>query len=175
MPEVMSQPDVRCSRPFASNQHSISRRARRLLGLLCACAMVWLGCSPKLYIKQSFRQSVELPLSEGTVALNRGETIELTEILKKEKTKPTKVILTRLFGGYLLTAEGFVHIWLIQPSGRESATFKGLTSPTQKPLKEPKFEHSESHNCVILTLAGSDRWHIHASGHIARSCSDVSK
>ncbi len=142
-----------------------------------------MGCSPSLYIKESFRQPAHPPVQvfkkpslRVIIALNRGETIEITDIVKKEKVTPQKVLLTRLLGRYVLTAVGFRHIWIIQPKGRNSATYFAVEAPQKKPFEAPEFSHSEFSNCVILKVAHDPKeWHIHPSGAIARSCSDVEK
>jgi len=141
------------------------------------------GCSPKLYIKESFRQAANPPVQvfkkptlRVVVALSRGETIEITDIVKKEKITPQKVLLTRLLGSYIITAVGFHYIWVLHPSGRNSATYQAVSSPNNKPFENPQFSHSEFSNCVILKLANDPKpWNIHPSGSIARSCSDVEK
>lgn len=146
-----------------------------LLGVVAISVVGW-GCMPKLYIKDSFRQALALPVVQGTIALDRGETIELSEIMKKEKVTPQKVVLTKHFGAYLVTAEGFRQIWRIRPADKDAATYEAIDAPNKQPLKDPQFAHSESHNCVTLTLNnGQERWEIHASGSIARSCSDAAK
>ncbi|HAA58434.1 MAG TPA: hypothetical protein DCE42_26965 [Myxococcales bacterium] len=144
--------------------------------LLVGASLMITACAPKLYIKESFRQSVTVPVVEGTIALDRGETIEVAAILKKEKVKPAKVLLTRLMGAYVLTAEGFRNIWFLQPTGKDAASYRFVATPDKKPLTAPQFEHSESHNCVTLVLNnGASKWNIHHSGQIARRCSDVVK
>lgn len=138
---------------------------------------LWLfGCPPTLYINNSFRQSVTVPLASGMVSLNRGESIELKEILKVEKVKPEKILVTRLYGSYFITAVGFQFVWKLTPAGREKASFTKIEVPGGK-IDNPQFLHSESHNCITLVTgaAGAEkRWSIHPSGLVAGKCSDVS-
>ena len=100
--------------------------------LLVGASLMITACAPKLYIKESFRQSVTVPVVEGTIALDRGETIEVAAILKKEKVKPAKVLLTRLMGAYVLTAEGFRNIWFLQPTNRKGRSELPLCRHTRQ-------------------------------------------
>ncbi|MCK6510288.1 hypothetical protein L6R29_10010 [Myxococcota bacterium] len=136
------------------------------------------ACAPKLYARFSFNQANnDIPVAEGNVALPTGESIDINEILKKENKKPEKVAVTRIFGVYLLTAEGFQHVWQLQPAGREEATYTPLTLPNTKTITSPKFSHSTTHNCATLEVTegtNAVRWQIHASGSIDKTCSDTS-
>lgn len=139
---------------------------------------LWLmGCPPTLYINKSFRQAVTVPLAAGMVSLDRGESIELKEILKVEKKKPAKVVVTQLFGVYFLTAEGFQYVWRIASAGREKGSFTKIAIVPGQGMVMPKLQHSESHNCIALIVgaAGAEkRYMIHHSGQVGGKCTDVS-
>jgi hypothetical protein len=150
-------------------------RSTALFGL---CLLIC-NCAPKLYINESYRQAFTVPVVEGTISLERGETIEVRDILKLENVTPEKILITRLTGNYVLTAEGFKSLWLLRPVGGERASYYKLDLPIKDPppLRNPRFEHSVSHQCVVLNMEiadGEQQWYIHTSGKIARKCEDVS-
>ena len=136
------------------------------------------NCLPKLYINESYRQSLTVPVVQGMIALDRGETIDVQAILKKEKITPAKMIVTRVRGIYLLTAEGFQNVWFLKVVSKEQASYNFKANPKKDKLRNPRFLHSESHHCAILVVEtnnGDTRWFVHAGGTIARKCEDVSK
>ena len=158
-----------------SNNHKAFQSI--FLGLFVGCLLM-LNCLPKLYINESYRQSLTVPVIQGMTALDRGETIDVQVILKKEKVNPAKMIVTRIRGIYLLTAEGFQNVWFLKVVGQEKASYQAKENPDHNKLRKPRFLHSESHHCAILvaeTNNGDTRWFIHAGGSIARKCEDVSK
>lgn len=163
--------------PFSLRLGSLRRSSLFMFGLL---ALLGLGaCAPKLYARFTFNQAQnELPVTDGNVAFPTGESIDISEILKKENKKPEKVAVTRLFGTYLLTAEGFASVWKLQPEGREQASYTAIAIPGTKAITGPKFTHSTTHNCATLELTqgtATTKWQIHASGSVEKTCSDVSK
>ena len=134
------------------------------------------SCAPTLYMKQSFREALELPVVKGTIALNRGETMEIDPILKKEGVQPEKIVLTCLYGRYFITGDNFQYVWMIAPGGKENASFSALKIQDKGKLVSPKFEHQATTNCVTLIwgAGGENRIQIDWSGRVDRRCSDVS-
>lgn len=146
------------------------------MGLIFGMVLGLWGCPPTLYINNSFRQAVKVPLAAGMISLNRGESIELKEVLKVEKVTPKKLIITRLFGTYYVTANGFRYVWRIAPAGREKASFTKIEVQPSGTLLQPQFLHSESHNCITLVsgeAAAQKKWSIHPSGQVKGKCTDV--
>jgi len=167
----------------------------RLFFLSVVCSLFLLSaCSPSLYIKESYNGGQVVKLSgDTTVGLSRGENIDIGKILKKEKIKPpVDIAITRVMGTYVLTGKGFKNVWFIQPNGPKSAKFFPQAIPGGELKIEPHFVHSRSHNCALLSekkveeVTGKKKkkakeveptyvtlWNVHASGKLARSCSDV--
>ncbi len=134
------------------------------------------GCPSTLYIDETFRHAQKVPVVDGIISLDRGETIEVKEILKKEKKNSDNIIITKLKGNYYLTAPSFKYIWVISPRGGERAAFSSLELPKGVQLVDPRFFHSEKHNCIILVPDSSSegqKYFIHSSGEIGLKCSDT--
>lgn len=132
------------------------------------------GCAPTLYINETYRKSLEVPVVDGNIALDNGVQIEVRAILAQEKVKPEKMVVTRLQGGYLLVANGFRNVWMLRPAGGTKASYYRLLVPSKMPLAGVKLLHSSSNACVTLATgdgAGA-QWFIHASGEVAQSCKD---
>lgn len=155
-------------------EKTIGRWQGRFIGVW---VLLLASCAPTLYVKQSFRGAVEVPVVKGTVALNRGETFEIDPILKKEGVTPKKVVVTKLFGRYLLTGDQFRHVWLISPAGREKASYQALQIVEKGRLVSPTFTHNEGHNCVTLSwgAGGTQKRQIDWSGRVGQRCGDVSE
>ena len=100
--------------------------ARSALAALCLASI---GCAgQKMYLNQTHRAANTLPVAGGMVAFPSGVSMEISGILKLER-KVEKVVMTRLFGNYLVTAEGFGRVWLIKPCGRTGGRFRPLKLP----------------------------------------------
>ena len=176
----MIRVEERAERAFESAGGAVGASGWSGLYSRALFVMLWYlsGCLPSLYMIDSFRQAQVVPVVEGMIALDRGESIEIKEILAREKRSVEKVLVTKLKGRYLLTAEGFKQIWVIIPSGEKSGKFFARALPDNKTIRNPRFLHSEQHGCVTLLLGAQEqpeRWQIHASGYIARRCDDVEK
>jgi hypothetical protein len=168
------------AREMHNTQHrfSSSSRLHTLPLFLLALALLAQACAPKLYARLSFNQPAELPVAEGMVAFTTGESFEINEIIKKEGKTPEKVLLTRILGTYVLTAEGFKHLWLLRPEGRDQATFSPIEVPDTPTIQSPKFQQSTKHHCVEFEVSKGGtptKWFVHASGSLSKQCSDLAK
>jgi hypothetical protein len=130
----------------------ILKRAFLILGLFI------LGCLPKVYFNQSFTSAERLPITkDGYIALPSGENFDGSLILETEKTDPKEIVLIKIHGTYLLTAEGFKNIWAIFPTSGDKAKIKRISLMKEnESLRDPKFEVSSQTRCVILKYIAGD-------------------
>jgi hypothetical protein len=103
-------------------------------------AVFALGCAPKLRFNQSFLVSEELKVARGGfVSLkSTGESFDLGPITRLEP-KAERVVVIKLHGSYLLTGDGFHHLYRLWPRGTDEAAYEpvelepgpdGFVSPT---------------------------------------------
>ncbi|MGI5862769.1 MAG: hypothetical protein ACOX6T_12025 [Myxococcales bacterium] len=139
----------------------------RLVVLLLA-----LGCAPKLRFNQSFLVAEELKVARsGFVSLkSTGESFDFAPIAAKEPGAK-RVVLVKLHGTYLLTGDGFRHLWRVWPAGKDEAYFEPVElDPGPDGFLSPTLEMSGE--CVLV------RWqerqaYVNADGDAdENACSD---
>lgn len=138
--------------------------------------LMWgaMGCAPTLYINETYRKALEVPVVDGNIALDNGVQIEIRAILKEEKQTPEKVWVTRLLGAYVLAANGFRRVWMLRPTGETKASYAGIELLASGTLQDIRLLHNSAYRCVTLTTGGGagKTWFIHGSGAVGEKCND---
>jgi hypothetical protein len=98
---------------------------RSLLLVLIALAF---GCAPRLRFNQSFLVSEELKVARsGFVSLkSTGESFDFAPIAAREPGAK-RVVVIKTHGNYLLTGDGFRHLWRLWPSGEDQVGFEAVS------------------------------------------------
>jgi len=98
------------------------------LSFLASClALSAAGCAPTLRFNQSFLASEDLRISDkGYASLkSTGESFDLGPIRAAEG-RVDRVVILKVHGTFLLTGEGFKHLWRLFPAGGDEIHYKTI-------------------------------------------------
>ncbi|MDZ7330531.1 MAG: hypothetical protein ONB31_00975 [candidate division KSB1 bacterium] len=91
-----------------------------------------LNCAANRIQFEQFSVSLNLPVApDSSVTIGSDEqffgVLWLAEIIKAEQVQPEKIKLIQNYGRYFICADGFKHVWMIEPQrDGMSAKFKAI-------------------------------------------------
>ena len=120
------------------------------LPLMFACAAMTIP------VHQTYQHvdEVRLPQTGSVVALDTGETLDLTLILHNEGKRPERLFLHKVEGVFVLIGDGFKNLYVIYPKG-DTADVELVPLSATTGVEAPKLRPGVASKCTLLTYKGN--------------------
>ncbi len=114
---------------------------------LAACAAF------SIPVRQTYQAVDEVPVGDkgGVVALDTGETFDVSQILTQEGKRPTQLLVHKVEGTFVLVGEGFRNLYVINPKGDSAGVDFIPLSGAPNGVQQPKLRPGVASKCTVLT------------------------
>ena len=118
-----------------------------LLLVLASCAAF------SIPVRQTYQAVDEVPVGDkgGWVALDTGETFDVSQILANEGKRPAQLLVHKVEGTFVLVGEGFRNLYTINPSGDSAGVNFVPLSGAPNGVEQPKLRPGVASKCTMLT------------------------
>src|SRR4051794_12129966 len=122
--------------------------------LLLTMPLVWSCAAMTIPAHFTYQAVDEVPLPQtgsGIVALDTGETIDVSSILASEGKRPTQLLMHKIEGVFVLVGEGFKNLYIVYPKGDKADVDLVPLAGAPNGAEQPKLRAGVASKCTLLT------------------------